>query len=226
MPADGDDSFKQRLRSIEASQKIASQYLDRTAHHYGPHVGLPVAALHDTKERLSTAAAGERECGARAGWDQYVGGGGYAGSYVLHGPVHCIRPAGHRGPHAGSVTPRSLRKPKWQAVTWPNHDGEVTSLLLSPSYGAESPLWPPSAATREMIPAALWDDLLAWEAMFEANFEWGAGWRTEKTKVDWAAAAAELIERDRQAIGGKSELIVNLWPLGEPEQRFPLQARQ
>jgi hypothetical protein len=74
-----------------------------------------------------------------------------------------------------------------------------------------------------MIPAALWDDLLAWEGEFEANFEWGSGWRTEKAQSDWATASTELIERVRQAIEGKSELVVNLWPLGQPEQRFPLQ---
>jgi hypothetical protein len=220
---DDDSKFREQTVSIEADVKTAQEYLDRTAHYYGPHVGLPVAGLHNTNERLSTAAPGEPVCGARAVWDQYLGGGGYAGSYVLHGPVHCIRPAGHQGPHAGSVTPRGQRKSKWQAVTWPNHDGEITSFLLSPSYGVESPLWPSTVATREMIPAALWDDLLAWEGEFEANFEWGSGWRTEKAQSDWATASTELIERVRQAIEGKSELVVNLWPLGQPEQRFPLQ---
>jgi hypothetical protein len=219
-----DSKFREQVASIEANVKTARGYLDRSTHHYGPHVGLPVAGLHNTDKRLSTAAAGEPACGARAVWDQYLGGGGYAGSYVLHGPVHCIRPAGHRGPHAGSVTPRSQRKPKWQAVTWLNHDDNVISLLLSPSYGAESPLWPSSEATREMIPAALWDDLLTWEREFESNFEWGSGWRTEKVKADWAAAATELIERVRQATESKSELVVNLWPLSQPEQRFPLQS--
>jgi hypothetical protein len=48
--------FREQKASIEADMKTAQEYLDRTAHHYGPHVGLPVAGLHNTKGRLSTAA--------------------------------------------------------------------------------------------------------------------------------------------------------------------------
>lgn len=62
MPVDGNDSFKQRLRSIEASQKIAQQYLDRTAHQYPEHLTLPMGQWRETGGTgLSLVQSGRRQ---------------------------------------------------------------------------------------------------------------------------------------------------------------------
>jgi hypothetical protein len=55
--------------------------------------------------------------------------------------------------------------------------------------------------------------LIAWQRAFDANFRWDIGWRSEEAKARWEEAAVGLEAELREALAGRAELVVNLWPL-------------
>ena len=95
-----------------------------------------------------------------------------------------------------------------------------TTVWLSPDYSAPSPLWPLSVGTNDLVPESLLAELIAWQEDFNANF-WDTGWRSEEAKIRWSDASVSLVEQVREALAGKAELIVDLWPLGEPQRTYP-----
>jgi hypothetical protein len=72
-----------------------------------------------------------------------------------------------------------------------------------------------------MVPESLLGDLIAWQKDFDSNFDWETGWRSDEARCRWADTSVGLVDKVREALEGKAELSVNLWPLGEPEQRYP-----
>jgi len=72
-----------------------------------------------------------------------------------------------------------------------------------------------------MVPDSLLGDLIAWQEDFDSNFNWETGWRSDEAKSRWSDTSVGLVIRLREALEGKAELVVNLWPLGESERRFP-----
>jgi hypothetical protein len=98
--------------------------------------------------------------------------------------------------------------------TIPEHQDEPPSkVTFSPDYGAPSPLWPLSDATDAMVPEALLVKLVAWQEEFDSNFGWEMGWRSDEAKARWAEEAVGLEAELREALAGKAELVVDLWPL-------------
>lgn len=118
MAGEGDGDFNEKLRSIEASKKIAQQYLDRTAHHYPEQLTLPMGLWRETITQLSVAESGQRRCGARAVEPVELGAGPYSASFLLRNPISCLRPSGHDGPHAARTEAHGRHKAKWRALAW------------------------------------------------------------------------------------------------------------
>ena len=92
-------------------------------------------------------------------------------------------------------------------------DEPPTSVRLSPDYSAPSPLWPSSDATDALVPEPLLSRLVAWQKDFDTNFRWNTGWESEEAKSRWANEAVTLEAELREALRGKAELTVDLWPL-------------
>ena len=88
---------------------------------------------------------------------------------------------------------------------------------LAPEYGVEVPLWPNGDATDSLVPADLLAKLIAWQAFFDSNFEWDTGWCSDDAKSRWAEEAVGLEAEPREALAGKVEVVVDLWPLKSGE---------
>lgn len=92
-------------------------------------------------------------------------------------------------------------------------DEPPTSVRLMPEYSAPSPLWPLSDATDALVPKPLLARLIAWQQDFDANFRWNSGWQSQEARTRWANEAETLEAELREALRGKAELTVDLWPL-------------
>ncbi len=66
MVKEPDETWKEKLRSVDASMAHARKYLDRTAHRYPEHFSLPRAFWRKTDGRLALAVKSEGRCGDRA----------------------------------------------------------------------------------------------------------------------------------------------------------------
>ncbi len=213
------DAFEEQLRAIDELETKARGYLDRADPKPAADLTLPAAHWRETGPRLSVAASGQPRCGARA--IEYVQPlMSYGLSLVMRNPESCIRPRGHDGCHASQVVQHAYRRSLWKALVWEPAEPPPTTVLLSPNYNASSPLWPESDLTNSMVPASLLTDLIAWQKEFDADYEWETGWCNDEAKSRWASASVGLVDRVREALAGKAELRVNLWPLGEPEQLY------
>jgi hypothetical protein len=93
-------------------------------------------------------------------------------------------------------------------------DGRL-AIRLAPEYGATTPLWPQTDgdAVNRFVPPELLERLIRWQALFEDNFDWESGWRSDRAKEQWAAEAIEMEHQVREALNGRVDLIVDLWPL-------------
>jgi hypothetical protein len=94
-------------------------------------------------------------------------------------------------------------------------DDPPSVVTFSPDYNAPSPLWPSSDTTDAMVPEALLVKLIAWQQEFDSEFGWQMGWVSDEAKAKWANEAVELEQDLREALAGKAELVVDLWPLKE-----------
>lgn len=91
-------------------------------------------------------------------------------------------------------------------------------IVLMPDYDAELPLWGErwgnvdwhfTRFSRELL-----DRLAAWQREFDDNFHWESGWRSASVRDRWASEAEDLATAVRTELGARSELVVDLWPLG------------
>jgi hypothetical protein len=69
------------------------------------------------------------------------------------------------------------------------------------------------SAGRTEIPVPLLDDLRAWQRTFDRDFHPHLGWISPEAEQAWAAAAVGLEARLREAVDGRVEVQVELWPL-------------
>jgi hypothetical protein len=83
------------------------------------------------------------------------------------------------------------------------------------------PLWPSSDATDALVPPDLIERLLAWQSDFDGSFHPEREWLSHEAKERWATSSAELEAELREALSGKAELVVDLWPLGQKERHYP-----
>jgi hypothetical protein len=98
----------------------------------------------------------------------------------------------------------------------PNDDEPGKGLLavhLSPDYSAPTPLWSNGDLADTLVPKALLEDLIEWQRDFDAHFHWETGWDADEAKDRWAKVGRVLVEEVREALAGKAELTVDLWPL-------------
>jgi hypothetical protein len=68
-----------------------------------------------------------------------------------------------------------------------------------------------------MVPSKLLAKLGTWQALFGNNLDYLAGWRSEEVKSRWPEEAVELGAELRDALAGKAEVVVDLWPLQSGE---------
>lgn len=95
-------------------------------------------------------------------------------------------------------------------------------VVLSPDYGADLPLWGEGfgniAWQFSKFPPPLLDRLAAWRQDFENNHHYGTGWRSAATRERWARDAKDLAADVQAALGGRAELVPDLWPLKRKSQ--------
>jgi hypothetical protein len=92
-----------------------------------------------------------------------------------------------------------------------------TVVTLAPEYCVDVPLWPLGDATDNLVPPALLEKLMAWQALFDNNCHHKTGWLSEDAKSRWAEEAVGLEAELRAALAGKAEVVVDLWPLKPDE---------
>jgi hypothetical protein len=92
-----------------------------------------------------------------------------------------------------------------------------TVVTFMPEYGVDVPLWPLGDATDALVPSELLAKLVTWQAYFDDNFHWETGWTSEDAKSRWAEEALGLEAELREALAGKAEVVVDLWPLRSDE---------
>jgi hypothetical protein len=92
---------------------------------------------------------------------------------------------------------------------------------LMSDYGAGWPLW--SAEEGLLAPDALsvstslTADLRAWQDLFESEFHWDRGWRTREAEARYARAGPELLHRLRRELGPAVPVVLDVWPVTDPE---------
>lgn len=87
------------------------------------------------------------------------------------------------------------------------------TIELSPDYGVTIPLWPQEDRTETLIPTDLLERLIAWQQLFNVNFEPGSGWTSMAVKTKWTEEAVQLEADLRAAVDGRFAVEVDLWPL-------------
>jgi hypothetical protein len=94
-----------------------------------------------------------------------------------------------------------------------------SSIVLSPDYGAELPLWADGFGNvswqfTKFSPDLL-DRLAVWQQAFDAGFHWETGWLTTELRDRWASEAEGLAAAVRAELGTRAVLVVDLWPLDD-----------
>jgi len=96
-------------------------------------------------------------------------------------------------------------------------------IVLTLEYGAELPLWggEPDSIFGNIdwhftkFSPELLDRLAAWQLVFDENYDYETGWRSDAVQDRWAHDANDLVADLRAALGTRAELVVKLWPLGD-----------
>lgn len=119
-----------------------------------------------------------------------------------------------RGGWFGYPPPQRERRP-WHAAGWaPSElDPSVEWIKFMPDYGADLPLWNLSWA-KPPFDHDLLDDLADLQDAFDNEFDAYDGWASDEARERWAARAAQLVERVREALPSRVRLEVDLWPVG------------
>ncbi len=73
-------------------------------------------------------------------------------------------------------------------------------------------MFPRSDDTDALIPDDLLVRLVAWNEYFNNNYHWEQGWRSEEAKRRWVDEAPSLVAELKEALAGKTELKIDLWP--------------
>jgi hypothetical protein len=92
-------------------------------------------------------------------------------------------------------------------------DGDPVVIRFMPEYSADVPLFPRSDDTDALVPEDLLAKLMRWQSEFDENFHWEKGWKSTEVRDRWAAEAVPLENALREALKGKADLVVDLWPL-------------
>jgi hypothetical protein len=108
---------------------------------------------------------------------------------------------------------RSNESPKTYAPHDWFPDGVPVVIRFQPEYGVEVPLFPQSDDTDALVPRDLLARLIRWQSEFDQNYHYEKGWKSGEVRDRWAAEAVPLEAELRVALGGKADLVVNLWPL-------------
>jgi hypothetical protein len=92
-------------------------------------------------------------------------------------------------------------------------------IVLTLEYGAELPLWGEPWGNIDWhftkFSPELLDRLAAWQLVFDENYDYETGWRSDAAQDRWAHDANDLVTDLRAALGTRAELVMNLWPLGD-----------
>jgi hypothetical protein len=92
-------------------------------------------------------------------------------------------------------------------------DGVPVVIRLMPGYSVDVPLFPRSDFTDALVPGDLLAKLIRWQKEFDHNYHWETGWRSTEVRDRWAGEAVPLEASLRDALRGKADLVVDLWPL-------------
>jgi len=90
-------------------------------------------------------------------------------------------------------------------------------LMLSPDYTADLPLWGMPIEPLG-IPTPLLEDLRSWQRAFDKDFDPHLGWISPEAEQTWAAAAVGLEARLLEAVDGRVEVQIDLWPLDHSDE--------
>ncbi|MGO9878584.1 MAG: hypothetical protein ACLPSM_04395 [Acidimicrobiales bacterium] len=85
--------------------------------------------------------------------------------------------------------------------------------VFAPEYGVTTPLWPNGVAVDRIVPPEPLERLIRWQALFDATFTGNRVGCRIPAKEQYAADAIEMQQQFRNALNGKVDLIVDLWPL-------------
>ena len=83
-----------------------------------------------------------------------------------------------------------------------------------PDYGAELPLWDQDWRALG-LDASLLSALADWQQQFKDHFHYSKGWTDRSIREEWASTAEQLTGRLRRSLPPRTDLVVDLWPLGE-----------
>jgi hypothetical protein len=104
-------------------------------------------------------------------------------------------------------TPKTYAPHDWFA------EGQPVVIRFMPEYGVDVPLFPRSDFTDALVPEDLLAELMRWQSEFDENFHYEKGWQSTEVRDRWAAEAVPLEDALREALKGKADLVVDLWPL-------------
>lgn len=94
-------------------------------------------------------------------------------------------------------------------------EGEPVVIRLMPEFGVDVPLFPQSDFTEALVPEDLLAKLISWQGQFLDNYVFETGRRSPDARDRFAADAGPLETALREALQGKAELEVDLWPVLE-----------
>jgi hypothetical protein len=115
-------------------------------------------------------------------------------------------------------TDRNLEVPRFEAEGRPPHDwfsdGQPIVLRLFPEYVMDLvPVFPQSDDTDALIPEDLLTRLISWNNYFNLSYHFEKGWQSKEAKVKWSEDSIPLVAELGDALKGKAELVVDLWPM-------------
>ena len=87
-------------------------------------------------------------------------------------------------------------------------------------YGAGWPLWSDEegllAPDAFSLSASLVADLRNWQELFDSQFHWDDGWRTQQAESRYAREAPQLLHRLREELGSLVQVTLDAWPVSDP----------
>jgi hypothetical protein len=96
------------------------------------------------------------------------------------------------------------------------------TVRLSPDYGVEAPLIPlwgngfgNISWQFTKLPPAMLDRLVAWQEIFEKNFQWERGWVSKRARAEWTERAETLATDLQEELDGRATVVLDLWPLDD-----------
>jgi len=112
------------------------------------------------------------------------------------------------------------------------HDSLMTEfrterVKLMPEYSCEMPLWCDEGQWEDLdLPAGLVARLAAWQAQFDANFRYDAGWLNADARESWTRDSEALVADLRSNLPSEMTFAVDLWPITTRQPRWKLWVTQ